>query len=92
MVNGNDIYLTIDIGIQKEVENVAKKYHESLRADSVSILVYDPSDGSIKASANYPSFDPNDFNTTFELQPLDWTQKYILDDLTYLDVPVYIYT
>ena len=92
MVNGNDIYLTIDIGIQKEIENVAKKYHESLKADSVSILVYDPSDGSIKASANYPSFDPNDFNTTFELQPLDWTQKYILDDLTYLDVPAYIYT
>jgi hypothetical protein len=24
--------------------------------------------------------------------PLDWTKRYILDDLTYLDVPVYVYT
>ncbi|MEI6426750.1 MAG: penicillin-binding protein 2, partial [Candidatus Absconditabacteria bacterium] len=92
VINGNNIYLTIDLGIQKEIENVAKRYQESLRADSVSILVYDPNDGSIKASANYPSFDPNDFNTTFELTPLDWKDKYILDDLTYLDVPVYTYT
>jgi cell division protein FtsI/penicillin-binding protein 2 len=44
VINGNDIYLTIDLGIQKEIENVAKKYQESLRADSVSILVYDPFD------------------------------------------------
>ena len=92
VINGNDIYLTIDLWIQKEIENVAKKYQESLRADSVSILVYDPFDGSVKASANYPSFDPNDFNSTFELMPLDWTKKYIIDDLTYLDVPVYVYT
>ena len=55
-------------------------------------MVYDPFDGTVKASANYPSFDPNDFNTTFELMPLDWTKRYILDDLTYLDTPVYVYT
>lgn len=92
VINGNDIYLTIDLGIQKEIENVAKKYQESLKADSVSILVYDPFDGSVKWSANYPSFDPNNFNSTFELMPLDWTKRYVLDDLTYLDVPVYVYT
>jgi cell division protein FtsI/penicillin-binding protein 2 len=92
VINGNDIYLTIDLGIQKEIENVAKKYQESLKADSVSILVYDPFDGSVKWSANYPSFDPNNFNSTFDLMPLDWTKRYVLDDLTYLDVPVYVYT
>lgn len=92
VINGNDIYLTIDIWIQKEIENVAKRYHESLKADSVSIFVYDPTDWTIKGSTNYPSFDPNNFNSTFKLIPLDWTKRFILDDLTYLDVPVYVYT
>ncbi len=92
VVNWNDIYLTIDIGIQKEIEVLSKKYQEQFKADSVSILIYDPFDWSIKASSNYPSFDPNDYNSTFQMKPLWWEQRFIIDDLTYLDVPVYIFT
>lgn len=92
VVDGNDIYLTIDIGIQKELESIAKKYQEQFKADSVSILVYDPFEWEVKASANYPSFDPNDFNSTFQLRPLSRDDRYIIDDLTHLDIPVYIYT
>jgi hypothetical protein len=32
------------MGIQKEVETIAKKYQEQFKADSVSILIYDPFD------------------------------------------------
>jgi cell division protein FtsI/penicillin-binding protein 2 len=92
VINGNDIYLTIDIGIQKEVESIIKKYFEQFKADSISVLIYDPFDWSLKASANYPSFDPNDYNSSFQLKPLWWNDRYILDDFTYMDVPVYIYT
>lgn len=92
VIDGNDIYLTIDMGIQKEIETISKKYQEQFKADSVSILVYDPFDWSLKASANYPSFDPNDYNTTFQLRPLWWDDKQLVDDLTYLDVPLYIST
>jgi len=92
VVDGNDIYLTIDMGIQKEIEMISKKYQEQFRADSVSILVYDPFDWSLKASSNYPSFDPNDYNNTFQLRPIWRDDRYIIDDLTYLDVPVYIFT
>ncbi|MDD3263036.1 MAG: penicillin-binding protein 2 [Candidatus Absconditabacteria bacterium] len=92
VVDGDDIYLTIDIGIQKEIESITKKYQEQFRADSVSILVFDPFEGTLKASANYPSFDPNDYNSTYQLRPLGWDDRYIIDDLTYLDVPVYINT
>jgi cell division protein FtsI/penicillin-binding protein 2 len=42
VVDGNDIYLTIDIGIQKEVEAIVKKWQQSLKADSISVLVYNP--------------------------------------------------
>lgn len=92
VIDGNDIYLTIDIGIQKEIEMISQKYQEQFKADSVSILVYDPFDGSLKASSNYPSFNPNDYNSTFQLRPLWWDDRYLVDDLTYLDVPLYIFT
>jgi cell division protein FtsI/penicillin-binding protein 2 len=68
--DGNDVYLTIDIGIQKEAESIIKKYHDMLQDDSISILVYDPFNGQIKASANYPSYNPNNYNDAFTLQPL----------------------
>lgn len=90
--DGNDVYLTVDIGMQKEIESIIKGYYEGLRADSISVLVYDPFDGKIKASANYPSFNPNDYNTAFEKQPLGIDKKEILDDITYIDIPVYIKT
>ncbi len=92
VVDGDDIFLTIDMGIQKEVETIAKKYQEQFKADSVSILIYDPFDWKLKASANYPTFNPNDYNSTFQLRPLWWEDRYIIDDLTHLDVPVYINT
>ncbi|MEI8091908.1 MAG: hypothetical protein WCG98_06995 [bacterium] len=40
--DGNDMYLTIDVGIQKEIETIIKPYYDSLKADSISVLVYDP--------------------------------------------------
>jgi len=92
VINGNDVYLTVDIGIQKEVEMIAKKRQESLRADSVTILVYDPNNGHVKASANYPSFDPNNYNDAYLLMPLWPDHTYVTDNETYIDVPVYIRT
>jgi len=92
VVNGDDIYLTIDIWIQKEVEIIAKKWQESLRADSVSILIYNPNNGEIKASINYPSFDPNSYNDAYLLKPLWPKEGYIVDDETYMDIPVYLIT
>ncbi|MCK9467303.1 MAG: penicillin-binding protein 2 [Candidatus Absconditabacterales bacterium] len=90
VINGNDVYLTIDIGIQKEVELMAKKRQESLRADSVSILIYNPSKGQVKASINYPSFDPNNYNDVYTLKPLGVDESFIVDNDTYMDVPIYI--
>lgn len=90
VINGNDVYLTIDIWIQKEVELMAKKRQESLRADSVSILIYNPSKGQVKASINYPSFDPNNYNDVYTLKPLGVDESFIVDNDTYMDVPIYI--
>lgn len=92
VVPGSDVYLTIDPGIQKEVERIIKWYNDSFRADSTAVLVYDPWSGHIIASASYPNFDANSFNDAFTLKPLDPGLGYVVDDETYIDVPVYIQT
>jgi len=92
VVNWNDIYLTIDVWIQKEIETILKKYQEMFRADSISVLVYNPFNWQIKASANYPSYNPNDYNEVYQYQPLSPEYSYLVDDLTYIDIPIYINT
>jgi len=88
----DDVYLTVDMGMQREIEVIAKRYYKYLKADSVSILVYDPYNGHIKASVNAPSFDPNDYNEAYQYVPLWPDHGYLVDDITYVDVPVYIKT
>lgn len=40
--DGDDVFLTVDVGIQKEIEAIAQRYLSEFSADSISILVYDP--------------------------------------------------
>jgi len=59
---GADVFLTIDSNIQyasqRELKNVILKY----KAKAGSIIVMNPNTGAIYAIANYPEFDPNNFN------------------------------
>ena len=55
-VPGYNIYLTIDIDLQKKVE-------ELLEGKKGSIVVIDPNNGEILAAASYPTFDPNLFSS-----------------------------
>jgi len=90
--DGNDVYLTVDIGIQKEVESVIQWYHNMLQDDSISVLVYNPFNGHVIASASYPSYNPNNYNDAFTLQPLAPEYRFMVDDLSYIENPVYILT
>jgi cell division protein FtsI/penicillin-binding protein 2 len=90
--NGYDVYLTIDPVIQKQVENIANKYREQFRADSVAVLVYDPRSWHIVSSANAPSFNPNTFNDIYQLKPLSPEQAYLINDTSYIDFPIYVKT
>lgn len=61
-VAGNDLTLTLDIGIQKQVEQLIEKGVKQDRAVSGSAVVMDPATGAIKAMANFPSYDPSQYN------------------------------
>ena len=88
----DDVVLTIDIWIQKEVEAIAKKYLENLKADSVAIMVFDPNKWQVKASASLPTYNPNNYNDAYTMIPLSPEYSYLIDDETYNEVPIYIYT
>lgn len=61
-VDGTTIQLTIDRAIQFKAESVLKDAVSKHGADSGSVIIADPKTGAILAMANYPSFDPNQYN------------------------------
>ncbi len=63
-VNGSDLYLTLDYNIQKYATQAAEKVMEQKQADSVEIMVLNPSNGEVYAMVNVPEFD---LNHPFEL-------------------------
>lgn len=59
--NGSDVIITIDISMQKQLENILKAGLDRARSSSGSALVMDPRNGAIKAMANWPTYDPAQF-------------------------------
>jgi penicillin-binding protein 2 len=71
-VPGNDLQLTIDIGLQQQAEVQLAAQLESLRGTRIrageitrapagAVVLSDPRDGSLRAMASYPTYDPGDF-------------------------------
>lgn len=61
-VPGQDLALTIELAMQKQLENLLKKGVERAKGESASALIMDVRDGSVKAMANFPTYDPAKFN------------------------------
>lgn len=60
-VNGTDLVLSIDAGIQYAAEQALAKGVQANKAESGSVIVMDPKTGAIVAWADYPTFDANQF-------------------------------
>lgn len=60
--SGNRIYLTIDLAIQSEFEQLAQRALEENRADAVIVLAADARTGEYLAYASLPNYDPNSFD------------------------------
>jgi len=67
-IKGNDIYLTIDLKIQKTVE-------KAIEGKKGAIIVMNPNTGAILAMTSQPSFNPNDFSTGSSSK----IRKYLID-------------
>ncbi len=72
--SGNDVYLTLNLELQKKAEALFEK-HEG------SIVILDPSDGAVLAMVSKPSFDPNIFATGIDTKNWKKLQKDPLNPL-----------
>lgn len=61
---GADLYLTVDRAVQRMAENELAYALETYGAESGSIIIMDPQTGALLASANWPSYNPNQYAQT----------------------------
>ncbi|MFW5702688.1 MAG: peptidoglycan D,D-transpeptidase FtsI family protein [Candidatus Dojkabacteria bacterium] len=61
---GASIHTTIDKNIQSKVQEQLETAVENFQARSATVIVADPRTGEIKAMANYPSYNPEDYFKT----------------------------
>lgn len=59
--NGKDITLTLNMGMQAQLEQIVKRAKEKFNSRSVSAVVMESKTGKIRAMANYPTFDPSKY-------------------------------
>ncbi len=60
--NGDDITLTIDVGMQKMLEDAIADGVARTQSKYGSAIVIDPKNGEVKAMANYPTYDPSQYD------------------------------
>jgi cell division protein FtsI (penicillin-binding protein 3) len=66
--DGQRITLTIDIGMQQNLEDILKEGLKRAIAQRGSAVVLDVKDGSIKAMANYPTYNPERFREVSDIE------------------------
>lgn len=59
--NGQKILLTIDVGMQQQLEEILKNGVEKANSKSGGAVIIDVRNGAVKAMANYPSYNPAEF-------------------------------
>ena len=62
MIDGTDLILTLDPNVQFKAEEILKNAAEKWQAERGSVIISDPKTGAIKAMANWPSFDLNEYS------------------------------
>ncbi|HSX46229.1 MAG TPA: penicillin-binding protein 2 [Candidatus Saccharimonadia bacterium] len=59
--NGDNIVTTIDLPMQARMEQILAADYQKTKSQGLSAIIMDPNTGQIKAMANYPTFDPGNY-------------------------------
>ncbi|MBU4030763.1 penicillin-binding protein 2 [Patescibacteria group bacterium] len=65
--DGADLILTVDQNIQFKAEKELRQLVEQWNAESGSIIIMEPKSGAIRAMANWPVFDPNEYSVVEDI-------------------------
>ncbi len=61
-IEGEDVVLTIDVGMQRQLEDILKSGLDAAKSKSGSALILNTKTGAVKAMANFPTYSPADFS------------------------------
>ncbi len=78
---GSDIWLTLDYPIQFMAESLLQGAKENLDIESGQIIVVDPASGKILAMANFPGFDPNQYQDYAREKKFDIFQNSVIQKI-----------
>jgi len=60
-VNGDNIVTTLNLPMQAQVEQILKTEYQKTNSQGLSAIVMDPNTGQVDAMANYPTYDPSNY-------------------------------
>lgn len=61
--DGDNVVLTIDMAMQSQMENILKNEYQKTHSEGLSAVIMDVNTGQVKAMANYPSYDPSNYQS-----------------------------
>ena len=76
-ISSKDVQLTIDLGVQTILEDIRDKIVKHWNPDRVGIMLMDAETGDILGMANYPTFDPNQYQKF----PASHRRNFVVTDL-----------
>ncbi len=59
--NGDNVLLTINIGMQHQMEQILQQEYAKTNSQGLSAIILDPNTGQVKAMANYPTYNPANY-------------------------------
>lgn len=58
---GDNIVTTLNMGMQAQMEQILAQEYKKTKSQGLSAIIMDPNTGQIKAMANYPTYNPADY-------------------------------
>ena len=62
-VNGATVVTTLDLSMQAQMEKILQQEYQKTKSKGISAVIMDPNTGDIKAMANYPTYDPSNYQS-----------------------------
>jgi stage V sporulation protein D (sporulation-specific penicillin-binding protein) len=60
-VNGKTVVTTINLSMQQQMEQILKSEYQKTKSQGLSAIIMDPYTGQVKAMANYPTYNPSNY-------------------------------
>lgn len=60
-VNGDNVVTSLNLSMQSQMEQILAQEYQATKSQGLSAIIMDPYTGQIKAMANYPTYDPSNY-------------------------------